>query len=236
VGALRGDDDGRRSPDEIPDLPPDWGHIVVPDDASALAEEAEQVRRELRQLARRRRWQRRLRLTSNSGLVLPLLIVATATVISLISLFAVAWPRHPDQPDSSPTIEQVAASPAPDLILRDDTGADVPLREARSVVVLVVGECSCTALISETIELAADEGVGVLVVGALAAPSLPPDAGPDVMALSDPSGALLTEVGQSNAPPSTAAVMLIDADGNVVRVLAGARTAAEFSSDLVRLG
>ena len=34
--------------DGLPDLPAEWGHIVVPDDASALHREAEQIRRELR--------------------------------------------------------------------------------------------------------------------------------------------------------------------------------------------
>lgn len=47
----------------LPDLPPEWGRVVVPDDASALAEEAAQLRRELRRRSSATRWRRRLGLT-----------------------------------------------------------------------------------------------------------------------------------------------------------------------------
>ena len=38
MGSLRGDNGGERPPEGggLPDLPPEWGTIVIPDDASAL--------------------------------------------------------------------------------------------------------------------------------------------------------------------------------------------------------
>src|SRR3954463_12808252 len=35
-------------PDGLPDLPPEWGTVIIPDDLSELAEESSRVRRELR--------------------------------------------------------------------------------------------------------------------------------------------------------------------------------------------
>jgi len=57
MGTLPGDDGGDRPADgALPDLPPDWGPIVIPDDPAELAAEAEQLRAELREAARRSRW------------------------------------------------------------------------------------------------------------------------------------------------------------------------------------
>src|SRR5262245_27143844 len=103
MGTL-GDNGGNRPPDNggqpdgVPDLPPEWGVIVIPDDPAELAEEAACVRRELRREARRDRWRRRLHLpprgsTDDSAAVgIPLLIMTIAVLATLTSLFAVAWP------------------------------------------------------------------------------------------------------------------------------------------------
>jgi len=86
-------------PDELPDLPPKWGKITVPDDPAELDLEAEGIRRELREeakLARRRasraRLRQRWRLPENiddpqqPSLLLPLLVLGVALLITLFSL------------------------------------------------------------------------------------------------------------------------------------------------------
>ncbi|MBM0237990.1 hypothetical protein JNW88_14040, partial [Micromonospora sp. ATA32] len=91
------DAEGHGPTDGLPDLPPEWGPVVVPDDASALAGDAALLRRELRRQAARRRWQRRLRLLPRPGgwspLALPLLILLVAVLTTAAGLLAVTWPR-----------------------------------------------------------------------------------------------------------------------------------------------
>ena len=45
----------------LPDLPPEWGEVVIPDDPAELDEEAEVVRKELRRAARKARRAKRMR-------------------------------------------------------------------------------------------------------------------------------------------------------------------------------
>ena len=105
----------------LPDLPPEWGEVVIPNDPAELAAEAESVRRELRDEARRQRraaararWRRRLRLPErlddpeNPSLLLPLLVLGIAILITLLSLLLIAWPSLSRQPptdiDPGPSI------------------------------------------------------------------------------------------------------------------------------------
>ena len=83
------DADGHGYSDGLPDLPPEWGRVVVPDDARALAAEAEQIRRE------------RGGHPAGAGpppagrtaLALPALILLVAVLTTLAGLVAVTWPR-----------------------------------------------------------------------------------------------------------------------------------------------
>ena len=104
---------------DLPELPPGWGPIRIPDDASELAEEAAQVRRELRERVRAPRpadgggrvvapsfRQRTVRLTTEpASLRLPLLIMSAALLAAVVSLFAVAWPGDRRQPATENTAE-----------------------------------------------------------------------------------------------------------------------------------
>ena len=74
------------SPDDLPDLPEEWGVIVIPDDLSELADEVEVVRAELRQSDRSHRWRllfdrpglRQLRGLGLALLRAPVLIISMA--------------------------------------------------------------------------------------------------------------------------------------------------------------
>jgi hypothetical protein len=137
MGTLRGDNGGDRPPDNggtpepIPNLPPEWGVIVIPDDPSELADEVAQVRRQLRRGVRRNRWRRRLHLSvrperlvddDRPALAVPLIIMAIAVIATLTSLFAVTWPTHSRLPAFTPTTAS-AGTTAPSTLSTGPSGA-----------------------------------------------------------------------------------------------------------------
>ncbi|GII25314.1 hypothetical protein [Planosporangium mesophilum] len=122
MGTLSGGNGGGWPPDELPDLPPEWGRIVIPDDASELAQEAAKVRRELRAEARARRLKRRLHLPRTDlrpgesdapPLGVPLLVILIATIATLTSLFVISWPTPPQRPQLQPTAVSTPSADAP---------------------------------------------------------------------------------------------------------------------------
>lgn len=161
MGTLRGDNGGGERPQEdggLPDLPPEWGTIIVPDDAAALDDEGATVRRVFRREAFRRRWRRRLHLkpkpmaradADSPGLAVPLMIMTVAVIATLASLFAVAWPGHRPRtpPQTGRTGQPVSIS---DIGMFDIDGNRLPLREAGPAVVMLVEGCSCETFISVT--------------------------------------------------------------------------------------
>lgn len=89
----------------LPDLPPEWGEVVIPDDAAELDDEATEIRKELkhevrreRRRASRARWRRWLHLPERldnpeePSLLLPMLVLGIALLITLLSLLMIAWP------------------------------------------------------------------------------------------------------------------------------------------------
>lgn len=175
MGTLRGGNGDEQPPgggasDGMPDLPPEWGQIVIPDDVSALDDEAARVRRELRRDARRSRLRRWLRLAGSGNhdtpsLGVPLAIMAIAVVATLISLFAVAWPGAYDGRTPKPDSVTARTRPLtlPDLTLRDGMGVPVRLRDATPAVIVLVDGCECEAYVSD-LAMAVDARVNVLVV------------------------------------------------------------------------
>ena len=75
MGDLRPNNGGETPPDDggnphsgdLPGFPPEWGTIVIPDDASELDTEAEALRRELRRHQRRGLMRTRLGLAPGDG-------------------------------------------------------------------------------------------------------------------------------------------------------------------------
>ncbi|TDC30570.1 hypothetical protein E1211_24055, partial [Micromonospora sp. 15K316] len=133
----------------LPDLPPEWGRVVVPDDASALAQEAAQVRRELRERARlatRRRF---------TTLRMPLVWLVVAVLITLAGLAAVTQPGPNAAPaegaSSSPATPPAVPTgrPLPALDLVDSGQSPVPLRSLLPVMIILVDGCACPERVSE---------------------------------------------------------------------------------------
>jgi hypothetical protein len=156
--------------DGMSGLPPEWGPIVIPDDASALDDEAAAVRREMGRSLRRDRWRRRLRLGGPGNreapsLGVPLAIMAIAVVATLISLFAVAWPGGynggPPNPDSVTT--KARPLTLPDLTLYDTDGVAVRIRDTAPAVVVLVDGCDCQRVVND-LAATVDPRVSVLVV------------------------------------------------------------------------
>jgi hypothetical protein len=160
---------GGGPPDGMPGLPPEWGPIVIPDDASELDNEAAAIRREMKRDVRRYRWRRRLRGTGRNrdtpSLGAPLAIMAIAMVATLISLFAVVWPGGYNRrtPSTDRLTTQSRPLTLPDLVLLDPDGFPVHIRDASPAVVVLVDGCRCDKVVADT-AATVDQRISVLVV------------------------------------------------------------------------
>lgn len=225
--------DGDRSQEpELPPLPPEWGRITIPEDPSELAEEAEEVRRELTQ-ERTSRWNRRIpgvdRLRIRPMLGPPLLIVAVAVMITIASLVVMAWSGANGDRATGPTGRTV-----PTVTLTDHAGRPVPIADQAPMALLLVENCDCQQLITETVA-AAPPGVRVVAVG-----NTPPDpvqvepnAAPPIR-LADPNGLLRTQL-ELGPPTEAAAVALVDPQGQVAHIVPVAVSVATYEREMARL-
>jgi hypothetical protein len=251
MGTLRGDNGGGERPQDgggLPDLPPEWGKIIIPDDAGALDGEGTSIRRQFRRAAIRRRWRRRLHLRpepigraadDSPGLAVPLLIMSIAVIATLVSLFAVAWPRRNPNgtPQLAPTSPAAVVTLA-GLSLFNPQGEAVPIRDLTPGVVLLVEGCSCEELITGTVDaVAASKAPSALVlVVAVRAPTLPSGLNDKVRvrAFADPNSSIRAAV-PFLAPSRTTAAILVSADGRVLRAVSSVTSADSFDTELGNL-
>jgi hypothetical protein len=241
--------EGGGSPDDRPDVPPEWGSVVIPDDPAELADEAAEVRRQLRRQLRGRRWRKRLHLPvrplragdDGAAMGVALMIVSIAVLATMVSLFAIAWPgRPPPRPAPSeagaapPT--GTAASPAdlPDVPLTAADGSPVRLRDSLPAVVLLVDDCACTALFADTASAVAgvDPTIAVVTVGRGSV--APPAPAARAVVAEDLKGALWVKLG---VPMGTgrAAAVLADVTGKVVAVVPAVSSVDDFKGQLFKL-
>ncbi|MEU8425432.1 hypothetical protein AB0C15_31620 [Micromonospora sp. NPDC048835] len=221
------DAEGHGPADGLPGLPPEWGRVVVPDDASALAAEAAQIRRELRRAGGDRR-----------ALGLPLLVLLVAVLTTLAGLVVVTWPRanrSTDRPTPAPHTPPATltgrALPALDLVGADD--APVPLRGLLPAMIILLDGCPCPDRVTDALA-AAPAGVAVVTVtGGRTVPTGPTTQRP-VHALADPAGGLRSFLGQP-ARPGTATALLVDRAGTVTRVFPDLGTVESYRHDLSAL-
>ncbi|MFC4019802.1 hypothetical protein ACFOW4_17920 [Micromonospora sp. GCM10011542] len=226
------DAEGHGPPEGLPDLPPEWGRVVVPDDASALAAEAAQVRRELRRAAPHAgvRWAH--------GLALPLLVLLVAVLTTLAGLVAVSWPRtirSTDRPAPAPYAPPALTGRAlPALDLVDVGQKPVPLRGLLPAMIILVDGCPCPDRVAEAVAASPDGVAVVTVAGGPTVAARPPTTGPAARALADPAGGLRSFVGPP-AGPGTATALLVDRTGVVTRVLPELGPADAYRADLAAL-
>jgi hypothetical protein len=252
----RNDNGGDWSPDggssdDLPDLPDEWGVIVIPDDLSELSDEVEAIRAELRHERQRTRWQRfaarpgirRVRRIAAAGLKAPVLIISMAVVVTVASLFASAWPGPPRTPatqrTASTTEDRNDSLPALDLQNAD--GQIVSLRTTLPAVVLLTDGCDCRQFVADTIA-AVRPDIAVITVTTATASSAgtpptgaaPQPQGKTVRALRDPTGELRKNIGLGQTD-GTAAALLVNSTGHIIREVLRTKSVSQFSPDLARL-
>lgn len=254
---IRGDNGGGTSPDGgVPDLPPEWGDIVIPDDISALADETAVVRAELQ---RRQPGTRRQRFTAlagihalsrlgRTGLRLPLLVLLLAVLITLVSVSASTWsgPARPAATPRTPYSDPDRRSTLPALELVGAEGQTVPLRGRMPAVILLIDGCDCGRLVADTAAaVRADIAVITVVSGTGPAGSSPSTSGtapagetsrpgPTVQRLRDPASQLRATF-DLGTPDGTAAALLVDHAGQVVRRVGRTASVEDLRPDLARL-
>jgi hypothetical protein len=241
MGTVGGGNGGNGSPDGGL---PGWGHIVIPDDPSELADEAARVREELRREARRHRWVRRMGWLVDIGpsgrltVRLSTLLLSMAIFATLASLFTLGYtgtqrggPLRSDDTPAMPTA-QPRAVPALDLL--DGDGRAVSLRSHLPAVVLLTEGCDCHELVAAT-AAAAPPGVSVVVVGRTA-PALPTTVvGLDnARPLGDPAGELRSLIGLPPSAPE-AGVLLVAGNADIIQALPSVTTIDDFRVGLDRL-
>jgi hypothetical protein len=229
----------------VPDLPPEWGVVVIPDDPSELDRETLALRRQRRRSMRRAKWRRRLGLPARTGaddenppVGTPLLIMAIAIVAALTSLFAITLSTRTGS-GTTTTAQRPAASPVTpqmmNLSLPNGNGGQVNLQKSLPAVILVLDGCQCEQLIRDTVNSAPTK-IHVLVVDRTA-PTLPK--GVTAVALADSQQALLATYGagpdRNSRPAGQVTAVLVDASGSVVHTFSHANEIADFRDALSAL-
>ncbi|MEV4704758.1 hypothetical protein [Actinoplanes sp. NPDC049316] len=242
------------SADGLPGLPEEWGVIVVPDDLSELSDEVTAVQAELRRNRRpTTRWERftdrpavrLLRHLGNAGLRAPVLIISMAILVTIASLFASAWPGPSRPPATQRTANTTddGAEVLPALELRGADGQMVTLNGQLPAVILLTDLCECGELVAATTSaVRADTTVVTVVSGpGSAVPALIPPTnttpqaqGKTVRAMRDPTGELRSTL-DLGAPDGTAAVLLVNRSGEIVRKIPRTASITDFQPDLARL-
>lgn len=224
------DAEGHGPTDGLPGLPPEWGRVVVPDDASALAAEAAQIRRELRRAEGLP--------GTHRALGLPLLVLLVAILTTLTGLVAVTWPpasrsdRPTPAPYSPPATLAGRALPALDLV--DASQAPVPLRGLSPAMIILLDGCPCPDRVADALT-AAPAGVSVVTVSGGRTVPAPPTNRPQARALADPAGGLRSFLGQP-ARPGVATALLVDRTGTVTLVLPDLGPVDTYRGELTALG
>ena len=235
----------RGLPDEshpFADLPPEWAALVIPDDCSALAVEAAQVRALLARERRRRRWHWLARLGhwQQYGPSAPLLGLVLLVAASFASLLVVVLPSGSTLAPPAPLARPVVAPGRdggllPDVSLTDPRDEPFRVRDLRPGVVLLVGDtCDCASLISEYSHATAEARVRLVVVGDQKVPLLPSDlARGRVVAATDPAGRLGAALDPPRGPDPVA--VLVQSDGVIYRVSVNARNVVSLRTQLAAL-
>jgi hypothetical protein len=231
----------------LPDFPPDWGPIVIPDDAADLDRDAAKLRKERRRIARqallRKLTGRPPRPGTDAGqpsVGVPLIIMAVAVLTTMISLFVVTWGRDAGEKIDAPTVAgtgqptaAVGAKALTELSLIDATGKAVRFGTLLPAVVLLVDGCACDNLVSD-IGRAAPAGIRIVPVGRAALQLV--GVAPSVHALADPDGALRARLTGDTATSSTATAILLDATATVTRTIPKLESADQITpADLAHL-
>ncbi len=206
---------------DLPDLPPEWGRVAVPNNAAELSAEAEQVRRELN------------RPTPSGSVVPALLALLMAMVAVLAGLSATIWAQPLPTPSTPATPANLIGRtmPAFDLV---DNGKPVSLRSLLPAVILLTDACACPAEVANTVAVA-PPGVTVITINPdPVVRESPPAPATALRPLGDPADGLRAFL---RLPPraGVASALLVDRSGTVRKVLPELRSTADLEPELARL-
>jgi hypothetical protein len=230
----------------VPDLPPEWGVVLIPDDPAELDRESSQLRREQRRSVRRAKWRRRFGLPPKVGhdddnppVGTPLLIMAIAIVAALTSLFAITLSTRTNSgTNTPPTPAAPAVTPQMiDLSLPDADGHEHSLLFPKhpEVILILDGFTSSDSLIKDTADNA-PTGARVVVVDTTL-PVVP--IGVSALNLIDKQQVLLSTYGggpdHHKTPAGQVTALLVDSAGTVTRVVNHANGVDLFKADLQAL-
>jgi hypothetical protein len=223
------DDNGSHSREPLPDFPADWGPVIIPDDASELEADRAALHKERRRQARRNRLRA---LTGrppvgtapgdNQSVGVPLMIMAVAVLVTLVSLFVVTWARGPagSLTQSSTTNrrpDSTSASELSDISLTDTVGAPVRLGSVLPAIVLLVDGCACTSLVND---LAKTAPAGVNIVPVARTVPSGTSVAANIRPLADPNGQLAGRF-PASGPSGTATAVLLDKGAKVTSTVLG---------------
>lgn len=231
-----GNSNGDSGPDGgLPDLPPDWGHIVIPDDAAELAAEAAAVRRELRRRSRatRESWRR---WRSPFPVLLLLLVALLATAAGLVGAIRAGPSRQPTETASPPATDgdgPGTGNVLPALELAGERGELVSLRSLLPALIMLVDGCACGAELDAAL-LVAPPDVTVVAVTAGPAPPGPPVGQARLRRLVDPTGEL-RHVLRLPTPSGRPTAVLVGKSATIVRTVPDYRTPEQVRTDLPEL-
>jgi hypothetical protein len=231
------DDGGESYARDLPELPPEWGEVVVPDDLSELDAEVRAVRRELRRTGADVRARNERSGGAQSGtdvragdrepvaLRVPIAIMVVAVLMALVSLVVMTWGRTPAP--SLPSVTLSANAGGTDLsglVLQEAGGAHVALQPLLPALLLLVDGVSEGPELVRGVAALAPGAVTVVAVG-IASPAATAFPG-NVRLLADPAAQLASMF--SPAPGRTATAIAVDLTGRVVTVVRGAVRLADL--------
>ncbi|MFC7549794.1 hypothetical protein [Plantactinospora sp. GCM10030261] len=219
----------------LPDLPPGWGPIVIPDDPSELAEEAAAVRRELRHRVQAERgpWWRRRDLLA----FLLLIVALLGTMASLAAVIRTSATRQAGSAATTPSPGNDGAGDAPSrslpaLDLAGERGELVPVRGLLPALIILVDGCDCAGRIDAAL-LAAPPEVTVVAVATGTVPPAPPTVPPGghLRRLADPASELRTVLGLE-PPAGRPTAVLVGRSATIVRTVPEYEAPEQFLTDL----
>jgi hypothetical protein len=219
------DDGGEPYARDLPELPPEWGDVTIPDDLSALDAEVRAVRRELRRTG--------VRIGDREPVALrvPIAIMVVAVLMALVSLVVMTWGRTPARPLPSVTLSaSAAATDLSGMVLQDANGAPVALQPLLPALVLLVNGMPDAADLVRGVAALAPGPVTIVAVGIhppTATTSQDREAFPgNVRLLADPAARLASLFTPAPGPTTTA--IMVDLTGRVGTIVRGAGRVADL--------
>ncbi|HSV67813.1 MAG TPA: hypothetical protein VLJ59_18175 [Mycobacteriales bacterium] len=235
------DDPLDRGNSPVDGWPPDFDHLVVPDDARELDADARALARE-RRAASRRGWLRGLTRISRwhqyplswaIGLAAVVAAVLVAVLLAAFRPTSRATPRA--QPLSSDPAHPVGSAGGllPDLLVSRDGGGNTALRDYRpAVIVLVPAGCDCAGALRATARVADKHHVYAVAIGH-DLPVLPADlAHGSVVRAVDPAGGLFTQYHVAGSRPL---LLLVTDQGRLNQVLTDSPPATTLDTEVASL-